>query len=32
MLAIVFGNMMAKAIDLYVVEANISKRMKRAKK
>lgn len=32
MLAILFGNMMAPAIDFYVVEANISKRMKRAKK
>ena len=32
MLAILFGNMMALAIDFYVVEANISKRMKRAKK
>ena len=31
MLAILFGNMMAPAIDFYVVEANISKRMKRAK-
>ena len=32
MLAILFGNMMAPAIDFYVVEANISKRMKRANK
>lgn len=32
MLAILFGNMMAPAIDFYVVEANIRKRMKRAKK
>ena len=32
MLAILFGNMMAPAIDFYVVEANISKRLKRAKK
>ena len=32
MLAILFGNMMAPAIDFYVVEANISKRMKRARK
>ena len=32
MLAILFGNMMAPAIDFYVVEANISQRMKRAKK
>ena len=32
MLAILFGNMMAPVIDFYVVEANISKRMKRAKK
>ena len=32
MLAILFGNMMAPAIDFYVVEANICKRMKRAKK
>lgn len=32
MLAILFGNMMTPAIDFYVVEANISKRMKRAKK
>ena len=32
MLAILFGNMMAPAIEFYVVEANISKRMKRAKK
>ena len=32
MLAILFGNMIAPAIDFYVVEANISKRMKRAKK
>ena len=32
MLAILFGNMMAPAIDFYVDEANISKRMKRAKK
>ena len=32
MLAILFGNMMAPAIDFYVVETNISKRMKRAKK
>ena len=32
MIAILFGNMMAPAIDFYVVEANISKRMKRAKK
>lgn len=32
MLAILFGNMMAPAIDFYVVEANISKRMKRTKK
>ncbi len=32
MLAILFGNMMSPAIDFYVVEANISKRMKRAKK
>ena len=32
MLAILFGNMMAPAIDFCVVEANISKRMKRAKK
>ena len=32
MLAILFGNLMAPAIDFYVVEANISNRMKRAKK
>ena len=32
MLAILFGNMMAPAIDFYVVETNISKRTKRAKK
>ena len=32
MLAIVFGNMMAPLIDHYVVEANVSKRMKRIQK
>lgn len=32
MLAILFGNMMAPLIDHYVVEANVSKRMKRIQK
>lgn len=32
MLAILFGNMMAPLIDNYVVEANVSKRMKRIQK
>ena len=32
MLAILFGNMMAPLIDHYVVEANVSKRMKRIRK
>lgn len=32
MLAILFGNMMAPLIDHYVVEANVSKRMKRFQK
>lgn len=32
MLAILFGNMMAPLIDHYVVEANVSKRMKRLQK
>lgn len=32
MLAILFGNMMAPLIDHYVVEANVSKRMKRNQK
>ena len=32
MLAILFGNMMAPFIDHYVVEANVSKRMKRIQK
>ena len=32
MLAILFGNMMAPLIDHYVIEANVSKRMKRIQK